>query len=561
MNVRIKLIVLVALLIAALTGSSILAVTSIREIADQAQELRKLNELQRDMKQVQFLLAGLANDERGYLLTGEAEFTEEMQTKMGNLNKLLQSMAPPLKDKYGSAMQEIERSLSNLFQLNGEMVRLRSSGSVQKAKTVHFKQERSLRKQKVNPAVENVVKLLAEEAAPVEIHIKENSTRSQTILLTVSILSVILGSAASVLLLRIILKPLRLLNEQMIEITAGEADLTKAIQIAQKDEFGMLAGSFNAFVASLRDIVRKVGETTDHLASVSQQFFASVEQSRSTSQLIAESMQTIADRASEQNRLATLNAKQTRESLDRIESISHHSSDMASASLSMHDQADLGERTIAQTGEKMNDIKQAVDEADSRLTLLSEQTVKIAEITSLINEISEQTHLLALNASIEAARAGEAGRGFHVVAEEVKKLARHSAKSAKEIRELIGNIRENANMALTSMTDVKARTAEGNEIMTHSVNQFREILQSISEVSGKTSEISDSAQLVCREFTVVSQSMETVGKGTSDISAGTQEIAAATQEQLASGEEMRFAAESLNDMAGNLQSLISRFKV
>lgn len=114
----------------------------------------------------------------------------------------------------------------------------------------------------------------------------------------------------------------------------------------------MLAGSFNAFVASLRYIVRKVGESTDHLASVSQQFFASVEQSQSTSQLIAESMQTIADRASEQNRLATLNAKQTRESLERIESISHHSSDMASASLSMHDQADLGERTIAQTGEK-----------------------------------------------------------------------------------------------------------------------------------------------------------------------------------------------------------------
>ncbi|WP_025691069.1 methyl-accepting chemotaxis protein [Paenibacillus zanthoxyli] len=561
MKVRSKLIVLVSLLIAALAGSSILAVTSIRGIAEEAQELRELNELQRDMKQVQYLLAGLANDERGYLLTGGAEFTGEMQTKIDNINKLLQTMAPVLQHKYGSAMQEIESALTKLFQLNGELVRLRGSGSVQQAENIHFEQERSLRKQNVNPAVEKVVKLLAEEAAPVEKYIKENSARSQTILLTVAVLSVILGTAASILLLRIILKPLRLLNEQMNEIAAGEADLTRTIHIAQNDEFGMLAGSFNAFVASLRDIIGKVGEATNHLSSVSQQFFASVEQSRSTSQLIAGSMQTIADRAFEQNKLAAVNATETRESLERIESISLHSSDMASASLGMQERAGAGEQSIARMGEKMNDIKRAVDEADTRLTLLSGQTVKIAEITSLINEISEQTHLLALNASIEAARAGEAGRGFNVVAGEVKKLAGYSAESAKEINTLIANIRENANLALSSMTDVKARTAEGNEITSLSLDQFQEILRSISEVSGKTSEISDSAQLVRGQFTAVSQTMETVGIGTSDISAGTQEIAAATEEQLASGEEMRSAAESLNSMAGNLQSLISRFKI
>ncbi|WP_025699047.1 HAMP domain-containing protein, partial [Paenibacillus durus] len=339
MKVRSKLIVLVSLLIAALAGSSILAVTSIRGIAEEAQELRELNELQRDMKQVQYLLAGLANDERGYLLTGQTEFTGEMQTKIDNINKLLQPMAPVLKSKYGSAMQEIESALTKLFQLNGGMVRLRGSGSVQQAENIHFEQERSLRKQNVNPAVEKVVKLLAEEAAPVENHIKENSARSQTILLTVAILSVILGTAASILLLRIILKPLRLLNEQMNEIAAGEADLTRTIHIAQNDEFGMLAGSFNAFVTSLRDIIGKVGEATNHLSAVSQQFFASVEQSSSTSQLIAGSMQTIADRASEQNRLTEVNAKETRESLARIESISHYSSGMAAASLSMRERA------------------------------------------------------------------------------------------------------------------------------------------------------------------------------------------------------------------------------
>ncbi|AHV97255.1 methyl-accepting chemotaxis protein [Paenibacillus sabinae] len=561
MKVRNKLIVLVSLLIAALTCSSILAVTSIRGIAEEAQALRELNELQRDMKQVQYLLAGLANDERGYLLTGGAEFTVEMQTKMDSINKLLHTMAPALEAKYGSAMQEINGALAKLSQLSGEMVRLRGSGSVQQAESIHFGQERSLRKQNVNPAVEKVVKLLADEAAPVERHIKENSTRSQIILLTVAILSVILGTAASILLVRIIVKPLRLLNDQMNEIAAGEADLTRTIQIAQKDEFGMLAGSFNAFVASLRDIIGKVGEATNHLSSVSQQFFASVEQSRSTSQLIAGSMQTIADRASEQNSLAADNAKVTRESRDRIESISLHSKGMASAALHMSERAGAGEQTLAQMGEKMIDITRAVDEADSRLTLLSGQTVKIAEISSLINEISEQTHLLALNASIEAARAGEAGRGFNVVAGEVKKLAGYSAESAKEIGALIGNIRENASLALSSMTDVKARTAEGNEITSLGLEQFQEILRSISEVSDKTSEISDSAQLVHSQFTVVSQSMETVGAGTSDISAGTQEIAAATEEQLASGEEMGAAAEALSSMAGKLQLLISRFKI
>lgn len=561
MKVRSKLIVLVSLLIAALTCSSILAVTSIRGIAEEAQALRELNELQRDMKQVQYLLAGLANDERGYLLTGQKEFTVEMQTKMDSINKLLHTMAPALEAKYGSAMQEINSALAKLSQLSGEMVRLRGSGSLQQAESIHFGQERSLRKQNVNPAVEKVVKLLADEAAPVERHIKENSTRSQIILLTVAILSVILGTAASILLVRIIVKPLRLLNDQMNEIAAGEADLTRTIQIAQKDEFGMLAGSFNAFVASLREIIGKVGEATNHLSSVSQQFFASVEQSRSTSQLIAVSMQTIADRASEQNSLAADNAKETRESRDRIESISLHSKGMASAALHMSERAGAGEQTLARMGEKMIDITRAVDEADSRLTLLSGQTVKIAEISSLINEISEQTHLLALNASIEAARAGEAGRGFHVVAGEVKKLAGYSAESAKEIGALIGNIRENASLALSSMTDVKARTAEGNEITSLGLEQFQEILRSISEVSDKTSEISDSAQLVHSQFTVVSQSMETVGAGTSDISAGTQEIAAATEEQLASGEEMGAAAEALSSMAGKLQLLISRFKI
>ncbi|MDT3426428.1 methyl-accepting chemotaxis protein [Paenibacillus forsythiae] len=561
MSVRIKLIVLVSLLIAALTGSSILAVLAIREIAQEAQELRELNEMQRDMKQVQYLLVGLANDERGYLLTGQAEFAGEMRTKMDGINQLLQAMAPVLRDRYGSAAQEIEDALLKLFQLNGEMVRLRGSGSVQQAQQVHFEQERSLRKQTVNPAVEQVVKLLAEEAAPVEAHIKANSARSQIILLTVSILSVILGAGASILLLRIILKPLRMLNEQMSEIAAGEADLTRTIRIAQKDEFGILAGSFNAFVASLRDIIGKVGEAAGQLTSVSRQFFESAQQSQATSRIIAESMQTIADKAFEQNKQAAANASQTRESLERIESISHHSSDMASASVSMQERAGLGEQTLARMGEKMNDIKQAVDEADSRLTLLSGQTVKIAEITSLINEISGQTHLLALNASIEAARAGDAGRGFAVVAGEVKKLAGYSAESAQEIGELTRSIRENASLALSSMTDVKARTAEGNEIAGHSTEQFREILRSISEVSGKTSEISGSAQLVRKEFTAVSQTMETVGASTNTISAGTQEIAAATQEQLASGEEMRSSAESLSSTAENLQSLISRFKV
>ena len=272
-------------------------------------------------------------------------------------------------------------------------------------------------------------------------------------------------------------------------------------------------------------------------------------------------MQQIAERAGEQTMITGRSTESAQHTLERITQIAESTSEVASFSHEMSRQAAEGERAITQIDEQMAYIESAVGEADERIAQLAVHAEQIDGITTLINEISAQTNLLSLNASIEAARAGEAGRGFTIVAGEVKKLADQSAVSTREIKERVARIQQETQAALEKMHEVKARVKEGAGVTHHGAQQFGGILQSIGEVSERTGDMAKSAAQVHDGFADVSRSMESVSMGTQEISGGTQEIAAATEQQLAAGEEMLHGAASLSRLADELQALVGRFKV
>ncbi|WP_017813558.1 methyl-accepting chemotaxis protein [Paenibacillus shenyangensis] len=561
MKVKTRLILILSILIISILGSGALSVSTIAQSVKQSSELQGKMELQEQTKQLEFLLSGLSNDERGYLLNGEQDYVDGMKEKIQNIQATLTTIQQsPYGQDYVASVQKLNDTLTQAIAMNEKMVALRAQDE-QAATSLHFGEERTLRKEVLTPAVDTLVNTLANDVSQLKTHNDQQAKMSNLILLIVTIAASVVGIILGIILLRSILKPLNLLNKQMMDIAEGEADLTQQIDIKQKDEFGILAGSFNKFVASLRDIVSQIGASSEMVAASAEEFSASAGQSKATSQQVAESMQVIADQAGRQTRELDRTSETLQNSLDKLSTISVNATDMADFSNMMRQQAEEGSHSIRQVGDQMHSIHQSVDQADQSVSVLATHASQIDAMTTLINEVSAQTNLLALNAAIEAARAGEHGKGFAVVADEVRKLAEQSAAATQQIKDLVTRIQTETQSTLGAIKTVKADVAAGSEVTRSTVEQFTRILQAVEDISGKTSEIAQHTVQMNHDFTESSHAMNQVNQGTRDISGSTQEIAAATEEQLASSEEIMYSAASLTDLAEELQVLVHRFKV
>jgi len=301
---------------------------------------------------------------------------------------------------------------------------------------------------------------------------------------------------------------LRLLDE-MGDLADG--DLTVHATVTE-DITGAIADSINYAIDALRNLVQAINETTQQVSSAAQQ-------SQATAMHLAEASdhqaQQITGASSAINEMAV-----------SIEAVSSHAGELADEANRSVDIAIRGNEAVQRTIHGMDSIREQIQETSKRIKRLGESSQEIGDIVELINDISEQTNILALNAAIQAAMAGEAGRGFAVVADEVQRLAERSGDATKQIEALVKGIQSDTKEAVSSMENSTSGVVKGAQLAQNAGESLEQIENVSKHLAELITNISDSAKQQASAANNISDTMNVIQEITTQTSAGTNETAA-----------------------------------
>lgn len=359
--------------------------------------------------------------------------------------------------------------------------------------------------------------------------------------------------------LKKLLSPVKVIEKAIHEVSTGNFNIS--LHINTNDEFGELSQHFNHMTHEIREIIKGIQKHSEQAARSSELLSSSVEQNIQMVNENTSIIQGMAVDADSQMRGAIESAKAMDEMALGIQQISATASDVSAASLGTTEQAEKGNQAIQNAVSQIDSIRQSVSDTSSVVQMLGERSTEIVRIVDVITGISSQTNLLALNAAIEAARAGEAGRGFAVVADEVRKLAELSEESARQIAALIEDIRKETLHAVRAMTSVDEEVNTGITVVKEAGEAFNQILKEIHLVSGQIQELSAISEQISAATEEVAATIDGAAEIAKKTAQNSKNIALSSEEQLVSMKSLASSADHLSQMANELNGLISKFKV
>lgn len=558
-------------------------------------------------------------EKRAEYLTKWKKDREELKKNLSSLDKLLTLQKD--KDKLESLHKELSSYESGFEKVYG-LIQNGQIKTPQEANKAISEYKDSIHK--LEDTVEKLSNEKLEQALGIEKVVKDVNARTTAIILTFVLIAIALSVVTGIVLTRSIAAPTIKIAE-MARKTA-EGDLNYEIDIKSGDEIGILADSFrdmssyiknmakiaeqiaegdltgnvipksekdvlgNAFkkmLAGLRGIITEIRSGGDQIASASAEIASTaeqaarnneatataVEETTATMHEMSANIQNVAKSSQSQASSVTQTSASIEQMVTSIQRIANTAQQLVELSKKTSNAVDAGLEAVNKSVKGTNEINNAITHSADTIAALGARAEDIGKIVDVIDDIAEQTNLLALNAAIEAARAGEQGLGFAVVAEEVRKLAERSAKSTKEIAELISGIQKEAQEAVKIMEKSTQIVEKGVELSKHVEDSLKAISHSVIEVDRYSKETGAATQEQSSGSTQIAKATENLREITHEISSATEEQASAAEQIVKTMEKMRemvhqnasatvelaSSAEQLSAQSDRFQQIVSRF--
>lgn len=442
----------------------------------------------------------------------------------GELEKIVQS------ESGKATLKTVTDARTAYVQAYSVVIKLVESGDKEKARTELLTNVRKAQSAYFE-ALDKMIEHQTKEVERVGKEAHHNAAQSKLIISALLLIATVLAVVLSVLIIRSITKPVAELVIANEKLAGG--DLTVSIFTRGQDEIGQLADSSRRMVENLRELISRVADTSGQIASASNQL-------RSTAEQIATAAEEV---ASQTSTVATASEEMAATSGD----IAQNCSMAAESSRQSSESASHGGAVVQDTIAGMVKIAERVKNSAQTVENLGARSEQIGQIIGTIEDIADQTNLLALNAAIEAARAGEQGRGFAVVADEVRALAERTSRATREIGEMIKGIQSETKAAVRVMEEGVSEVEKGAMSSEQSGKALDLILQQIGEVSMQINQIATAAE----EQTAT----------TSEITMNVQQVTEVVHQTARGANETAAAAAQLNNNAEELQQLVRRFKL
>ncbi|KYG91905.1 hypothetical protein A0U40_02915 [[Bacillus] sp. KCTC 13219] len=423
----------------------------------------------------------------------------------------------------------------------------------------------------LNIEVRNVHNKLSTAANEMLVYNKERFTETQLetgkqveqvtiILMAISIISIVIGIVSVIIIIRVVIMPLKKLAGAVDQIATGDLTVDDVV-VKSKDEVATIATSFNVMKSSLRELISVANQNAEQLSVISRELTTSTAQVSSTSTTVASSIEQITESTQGSSQIAIDTSVAMDETAFGIQNIAESTQTVHNEAQNTQAVASKGLVTIADAKEQMQDIYSSTKLTTELISKLIAHSEQIQSISNVITDITDQTNLLALNAAIEAARAGEHGKGFAVVADEVRKLAEQSKSSANLIVNLTSEILHETKNVEGAVAESLQRVEAGVKVIEVAGDSFNQITGAVENMTMRIADASAVTEQISAATEEVSASVSELASNVSGVAGNTEEIAQQIGEQVASIQEINAVSTELEIKAEELAQAIAKFKI